>query len=205
MKRSTIFGILVVAIIGVTIFNFLTVGENSEEYIARIEEDREGKNRFMIGGNSPLLDEDKRQFSGLKFFEVKPEFKVRARLKPAASRQPVFIPTTTGEQRRYIPFGYAEFELLGKPQRLLIYQDWEERDSNKLSLMFADETSGLSTYGGGRYLELRRDSDKAITIDFNQAYNPFCHFNEEFSCPIPPRENIMSIPIEAGEKLYKEL
>ena len=205
MKRSTIFTVLVIAIIGVTIFNFMTVGESETEYIERIEEERKNKDRFMRSGSSPFNDQDKADFTGLKHFPINPNMKIRARVTPVAQKRPIFITTTTGEQRRYIPFGYAEFELLGQPQKLILYQDWEEKDRNKISLMFADETSGRSTYGGGRYIELRKDSEKAITIDFNMAYTPFCHFNDEYSCPIPPRENLMTIPIEAGEKLYKEL
>ena len=205
MKRSTIFSILVIAIIGVTIFNFLTAGENNEEYIDRVEENRISRDRFMISGASPFLPEERTGFEGLKYFPVNPDLKVRARFILAERKLPVYITTTTGEQRKYITIGHAEFELEGEPQRLLVYQDWEEQNTNKLSLMFADGTSAFSTYGGGRYIELKKDSNKAITIDFNMAYNPFCHFNDEYSCPIPPKENLMSVSIEAGEKLYKAL
>ena len=97
--------------------------------------------------------------------------------------------------------GWMRFKLC----KFKITQVFEERNGNVLSLMFADETSARSTYGGGRYVELKKDSNKAITIDFNMAYNPFCHFNDEYSCPIPPKENLMTIPIAAGEKLYKAL
>jgi len=205
MKRKNVFIILVVAIIAVTIFNFLTVGESTEEYTELIEEIREGRDRFMKSWDSPFIDEDKANFEGLKYFPVDPTLKIRARLILAEKKQPIYITTTTGEKRKYIPIGHAEFEIEGKPQRLIIYQDWEEKKPNVLSLMFADETSTISTYGGGRYVELKKDSDKAITIDFNLAYNPFCHFNDEYSCPLPPSENLMSVPIEAGEKLYKAL
>lgn len=205
MKRKTIFSILVVAIIGVTIFNFITAGENENEYTERIDENRESRDRFMKSNSSPFLPEDKAVFEGLKYFPVDPSLKIRARLILAERKLPVLITTTTGEKRKYITIGHAEFELEGKPQRLLIYQDFEERNGNVLSLMFADETSAYTTYGGGRYIELKKDSNKAITIDFNMAYNPFCHFNDEYSCPIPPKENLMTVPIEAGEKLYKAL
>jgi uncharacterized protein (DUF1684 family) len=203
MKRKTIFSILVVAIIGVTIFNFITAGENGNEYSDRIDDNRVSRDRFMKSNSSPLMDEDKVDFEGLKYFPVDPTLKIRARLILAERKLPVLITTTTGEQRKYITIGHAEFELEGKPQRLLVYQDFEERNGNVLSLMFADETSALTTYGGGRYVELKKDSNKAITIDFNMAYNPFCHFNDEYSCPIPPKENLMTVAIEAGEKLYK--
>ena len=203
MKRSTIFGILVVALIGVTILNFLTIGESTEDYIERIETDRKDRNSQMLSSSSPLKDEDKQDFTGLNYYPVDEKYKVTARLEMLGKRQPIFIESTTGEQLKYIPFAYAYFTLDDKEQKLLLYQDWEETDPNKLSLMFADETSADETYGGGRYLDVTYRNTNSVVIDFNTAYNPYCHFNDEYSCPIPPRENLMDIPIKAGEKLYK--
>lgn len=205
MNRQKIFIVLVIAILGITIVNFLSVGEGSDEYIQRIEEERINKNGYMLSSSSPLMDEDRRNFTNLKYYPIDESYKVRARLTEVARKQPIFIPTTTGESKRYIPFAYAEFELKGEKQKLLLYQDWEEKDPNKLSLMFADGTSGDATYGGGRYIDVAKTNTNSVIIDFNTAYNPFCHFNDEYSCPIPPRENLMEIAIEAGEKLYKEL
>ena len=69
-------------------------------------------------------------------------------------------------------------------------------------LAFADSTSGKDTYGGGRYLNVRQDGKNSITIDFNLAYNPYCAYNPDFACPLPPKENVLTIAIEAGEKNY---
>lgn len=203
MKRKTVFSILVLAIIFVTVLNFLTVGESSEDYIDRIQQSRKDKDGFMMASTSPLMDEDKRDFDGLKYYNINEDYKVTARLTLLKNKRPIFIPSTTGEQLKYIPFAHAEFEIDGKPQKLLLYQDWEEKDPNRLSLMFADATSAMETYGGGRYLDVLYRNTNSVIIDFNEAYNPFCHFNDEYSCPIPPRENLMDIAIEAGEKLYK--
>jgi uncharacterized protein (DUF1684 family) len=124
-------------------------------------------------------------------------------LKKTNNKQPIFIESTTGEQLKYIPFATATFELKGQQHSVMLYQDWEEKDPNKLSLMFADETSAIETYGGGRYLDVMYRNTNSVIVDFNNAYNPFCHFNAEYSCPIPPRQNVLNIPIEAGEKIYK--
>lgn len=204
MGRQKVFIALVIAILGVTIVNFLSVGEGSEEYIERIAEERKTRDGYMVSSSSPLTEEDRRNFTSLKYYPVNEEYKILARFTQIQRKQPIFIPTTTGESKKYIPYGYAEFELNGQPQKLLLYQDWEENNPNKLSLMFADDTSGDTTYGGGRYIDVPKSSTNAIIIDFNMAYNPFCHFNDEYSCPIPPRENLMTVAIEAGEKLYKE-
>lgn len=203
MKKSTLFVGLVIAIVAITIFNFLTVGESTEDYIERIEKERKDKNGFMLSSNSPLSDEQKAEFSGLNFYPVDETYKVTARIEEAKSKQPIFIESTTGEQLKYIPFAEATFELEGKAHEVMLYQDWEEKDPNKLSLMFVDETSARETYGGGRYLDVQYRNTNSVVLDFNNAYNPYCHFNDEYSCPIPPRENMLDIPIKAGEKIYK--
>lgn len=203
MKKSNLFIILIIAIVAVTIFNFLTIGESSADYIERLEQERKDKNGFMLSLSSPLLEEDKQDFKGLNFYPIDEKYKVKARLEKSSNKQPIFIESTTGEQLKYIPFAKATFELEGSEHTVMLYQDWEEKDPNKLSLMFADETSALETYGGGRYLDVMYRNTNSVVIDFNNAYNPYCHFNPEFSCPIPPRENILDIPIKAGEKIYK--
>ena len=205
MKRQKVFIVLVIAIVGVTIANFLNVGEASDEYLERITEERKNKNGYMLSSSGPLSEEDRKNFTGLKYYPIKEDFKVRAKTTPIKRKQPIFIPTTTGESKRYIPYAYVTFELGGEEHKMILYQDWEETNPNKLSLMFADNTSGGLTYGGGRYIDVMKSNGNSVIIDFNTAYNPFCHFNDEYSCPIPPRENLLTVAIEAGEKLYKEL
>jgi uncharacterized protein len=203
MKRSTVFGILIALIVGVTILNFLTIGESDEDYVSRIETERKEKNGRMLASSSPLPEEEKKVFKGLNYYPINTEFKIRARLIDIEKKQPVFIPTTTGEQEKYIPFAYAEFELANQPQKLILYKDWDDKNPNRLFLMFADATSAVETYGGGRYIDLIQNNTNSIIIDFNTAYNPYCHFNTEYSCPIPPKENLMTVEIKAGEMIYK--
>ena len=203
MKKSNLFIILIIAIVAITIFNFLTVGESTAAYIERIETDRKDRNGFMLSSSSPLPDEKKPDFKGLNYYPVNEAYKVTARIEMSNNKQPIFIESTTGEQLKYIPFARAFFELNDQKLSVLLYQDWEEKDPNKLSLMFADETSAIETYGGGRYLDVMYRNTNSVIIDFNLAYNPYCHFNDEFSCPIPPRENMLNVAIKAGEKIYK--
>ncbi len=205
MNRNTIFIILIIAIIGVTILNFLTIGESTESYIERLEQERKDRNGFMLSSTSPLTDDDKASFEGLNYYPVDPNYKLTAKIELIENRQPVFIPSTTGEDLKYIPFAYAYFELGNAEHKVLLYQDWEEKDPNRLSLMFADETSDIETYGGGRYLDVMYRNTNSVVIDFNNAYNPYCHFNDEYSCPIPPRDNFLNTEVNAGEKLYKSI
>ena len=67
-------------------------------------------------------------------------------------------------------------------------------------LVFADETTGLETYGAGRFMYSVPDSSGRIILDFNKAYNPPCAFSPFATCPMPPRENFLDVAIEAGEK-----
>ncbi len=112
------------------------------------------------------------------------------------------VPLTDGSTERYVEHSFAEFELGGKTNKVLLLQAVSESDMKNFFLAFADQTSGKETYGGGRYLNVRQDGKNSITLDFNLAFNPYCAYNPEFACPLPPKENILDIAIEAGEKNY---
>ena len=71
-------------------------------------------------------------------------------------------------------------------------------------LPFVDATAPDETYGAGRYLDIEPIGDGKFLIDFNYAYNPYCAYNDKWSCPIPPKENRLKVRIEAGEKKYYE-
>ena len=71
-----------------------------------------------------------------------------------------------------------------------------------LFLPFLDNTNGEESYGGGRYVEARIPEGDTIIIDFNKAYNPYCAYNEKYSCPIVPRQNYLPIEVKAGVKAF---
>jgi uncharacterized protein (DUF1684 family) len=71
-----------------------------------------------------------------------------------------------------------------------------------LFLPLRDATSGDETYGAGRYLEPLMLDDGRVLVDFNYLYNPYCAYNDAWSCPLPPRENWLTVPIRAGEKAF---
>lgn len=68
---------------------------------------------------------------------------------------------------------------------------------------FRDGTSGVETFGGGRYVGIAVESAGTVIVDFNTAQNPWCVYDEEFTCPFPPGENWIDAPIGAGAKLYR--
>ncbi|GAB2482938.1 MAG: DUF1684 domain-containing protein [Cytophagales bacterium] len=203
MKTNQII-LLVVGIVVISAVAYMfTAAESPEAYIEKIEKERERQFKYLrFNVESPLTEDQKRNLQTLTFYEINPEYKVKARLTPIESKKVRQVPMTDGSTERYIEHSYAEFELGGKTNKLLLLQSVSESDMRNFFLAFADETSGRETYGGGRYLNVRQDGKNSITIDFNLAYNPYCAYNPDYACPLPPKENLLTISIEAGEKNY---
>src|SRR5258706_16232832 len=118
----------------------------------------------------------------------------------------IVLPTSDGKEKRYLEYAFVEFELNDVPSKLLILEivdDGQYRGA--LFLAFADSTSATETYGAGRYLDLKKTPGAtSITLDFNEAYNPYCAYSDNFSCPFPPKENILKTAVRAGEKKYHD-
>lgn len=205
MSTKNILLTIVTVIALVAVIYTLTNADDPEVYIENIEKEREKQFKFLrFNPESPLDTEQKNELGTLNFYPIDPSFKVRARLVPAEDRKVITLPMTDGSEEKYIKHSYAEFDLKGAPQNLLLLQSINEIDKRNFFLAFADSTSGLDTYGGGRYLNLRQDGKNSVTIDFNLAYNPYCAYNPDFACPLPPKENLMEIGIVAGEKDYNK-
>jgi len=124
---------------------------------------------------------------------------------PAALRisesEPFEMVTSTGQRRTMRRAGTLEFTLHGQRHALAAFSEESDREMRRLFVPFRDATSGAETYPGGRYLDLERTPTGYYELDFNRAYHPFCLFNEEYDCPLPPPENRLGVPIRAGERL----
>ncbi len=96
-----------------------------------------------------------------------------------------------------------KFEVQGNRLQLIVYKSAEDPFARSLFIPFSDETSSSETYGAGRYLDSEEHGGNDYDLDFNFAYNPYCAYNDGYTCPIPPRENRLPIRITAGEKKYK--
>ncbi len=206
MKPNNILLLVVMAVVLAAVVYMLTSSEETpEEYIERIEDERERQFKFIrFNIDSPLTEEQKLSFKALSFYPIDPEYKVIARMVPVQNKKVREVAMTDGSTQRYIEHSYAEFTLKNIPQRLLLLQDVNESDKRAFFVAFADETSARETYGGGRYINARQTGKNSITIDFNMAFNPYCAYNPDFACPIPPRENLLKVAIVAGEKNYEE-
>ena len=180
---------------------------------AALKEFRAGRDElFRTHPQSPIPGSDRQRFSGLKYFDPDPEFRLTCRMMPAAEGEPVEI-DTGGEDGviRYRRAGRLDFRLRGVECRLTVFS--LVGYGGGLFLPFRDATSGYQTYGGGRYLfDTVKNTDglalsistgsPEVVIEFNFAYNPSCAYDARWACPLAPRENWLTIPIEAGEKVY---
>jgi uncharacterized protein (DUF1684 family) len=166
-------------------------------YRQQVSESRTKKNDFFRNSTeSPFTD--KTSFSGLRYFSPDPAYRVVARLEPFADKtQKLVVTLTDGSEEVYEKYAHAVFSLNGEACRLLIV-----KLKDTYSILFRDATSGKTTYGGGRYLELdpKLIKENRAVLDFNAAYNPYCAYNANFACPLPPKENNLPIAIEAGEQ-----
>jgi len=170
-----------------------------DTYIAAIETERAEKDLyFRRDPYGPI--EDRQNFTGLKYYPPDPAFRYTLLLH-RAEPEPITFQTSTGDERVYYRVGTVEFEVDGQPAQLAIYKS---EDYDELFLPFRDATSGTETYGAGRYLEPVELANGELLVDFNLAYNPYCAYSDNFSCPLPPVENWLKAPIQAGEKNYKE-
>jgi len=203
VKSSHLLLILASLVVLAAVAYMFTAAESPEDYQQKIETERERQFKYIrFNVESPLTEEQKRGLQTLKFYVIDPAYRVKARLLPIEIKKVREVPLTDGSTERYLEHSWAEFELGGKTNKVLLLQSLSESDMRNFFLAFADETSGKETYGGGRYLNVRQDGKNSITIDFNLAFNPYCAYNPDFACPLPPRENILKIAIPVGEKNY---
>jgi hypothetical protein len=158
--------------------------------------------------HSPLSQEDRLHFEGLDFFPIDEKYVVKAKFIKLKKQKPFEMPTTTARKPKYIKYGELHFTIDSKELVLTVYRniDLSKRKGFKdyLFLPFLDETNGIETYGGGRFLDMKVPKSKEIIIDFNKAYNPYCAYNHEYSCPIVPLENELAVAINAGVKKFHD-
>ncbi len=165
-----------------------------------IRSHRASKDNYLrTNAHSPLPYEYRDTFAGLPYFEWNPDLVFETVLDPADGAETT-IATSDGAERIYRRTALAALVIAGEAQTLALYNTGHPG----LFLPFRDSTSGRETYGGGRYLDLEPNEEGTVSIDFNLAYSPFCAYNDGYSCALPPVENWMTVPIEAGEKTWRK-
>jgi uncharacterized protein len=200
--------IKLIILAGITLVLFYFVRESfvsDDNFLIPLKKEREEKDLAFRGRtNSPFEEADRRTFSNLVYYEPNLNYRVKVKLEELQQKDTLHMPMTNGTTEPYLRYAIANFELEGQPQRLTLYKKIKE-EKEELFVPFTDKTNGFDTYGGGRYLDVPfKEGAKTATLDFNRAYSPFCAYNPEYVCPVPPKDNRLTVAIPAGEKIYEK-
>ena len=158
---------------------------------------------FKNHSQSALSEMEKAHFNGLSYYEYDPAYRFHVAVHPAMDDCVTAIRASTGEDHSMLKIGMVDLPV----GRLNVY--WLNDYAGGIFIPFKDETSGDSTYGGGRYIldtaksaDLGSLANDELILDFNFAYNPSCHYDPRWNCPLSPPENRLDIRLEAGEKRF---
>ena len=173
-----------------------------EAYKRGIENSRrEGSINMLTQGI--IEPQDTINYKGLNYFDVDSNFRIKARIKELPPL-PVEFKTNTERSPLYFVVCLLEFKVGDSLCTLIAYAD-TDKDVKQLFIPFKDASGNVETYGGGRYLDIEYKGEKDfLTLDFNKAYNPYCHYNHSYSCPLVPEQNRLKVSIKAGEKKFHE-
>lgn len=166
--------------------------------MSQLSEFRIAKDEFFRESpGSPLTPDQRRSFDGLVYFPEDPSLDLQVVVQPFERPDEVKMQTTTGDVQTYERYGVFTFEVEGQSAQLTLFHN-----ESGFFLPFVDSLAGTETYGAGRYLEPEPLRGHRFNVDFNLAYNPYCAYNDAWSCPITPAENRLQVPIRAGEKAF---
>ncbi|MEO8356592.1 MAG: DUF1684 domain-containing protein [Chloroflexota bacterium] len=146
---------------------------------------------------SPLTPVQKQHFKGLNYFPENTALRLEVDVELSTTSESIMIQTTGGQPQSYQRFGKFKFLVDGQSAELTIY-----KNGHGYFLPFVDNLAGKETYPAGRYLEPEKLAYGKFLVDFNLAYNPYCAYNEQWSCPITPAENRLKVAVRAGEKIF---
>lgn len=160
---------------------------------------------FADVDKSPLDDEARAAFDSVPRYAFDAAYRVEAEWEPLTGQKPMTFETTGPRKQRYQKVGILHFEIDSTKVHLSAYRNLDLMRNaayrDRLFVPFTDATSGVTTYGGGRYVELEVPEGERAVLDFNRAYNPYCVYSDRYSCPIPPRENHLDVEIRAGARV----
>jgi len=154
---------------------------------------------FARHPQSPLTPKQKRGFQGLNYFDENPDLDLEVQVEKFPMQDEVQMQTSTGQTQTYTRYGKFKFNVDGQQAELTLYAS-----EHGFFLPFVDSLAGKETYPAGRYLEPDPVPGDRFRVDFNMAYNPYCAYNEMWSCPLTPPENRLKVPIRAGEKMFHQ-
>jgi uncharacterized protein (DUF1684 family) len=136
---------------------------------------------------SPVPRAARASFPGIAYFPIDARYRVPASLIELPANPPVVIdvPNSAHELERKVKVGSLSFMLNGSTYTLSAFAE-DANNVQRLWVPFRDRTSGITTYGGGRFLDLDRTATGLYDLDFNAAYHPSCVYDSSWICPYPP-------------------
>jgi uncharacterized protein (DUF1684 family) len=183
------------------------IAQRESAYYSNVNQYRTEKDReFRDTSSSILPNEEALNFEHLNYFQPNEKFNVIAKFKKKIGND-FAMTTSSGKKKLFRQYGILCFTIDEKEFELPIYQNIKlmvsEKYKDYIFIPFTDLTNGSETYGGGRYIEATKPTGKTFQLDFNYAFNPYCHYTTGYNCPIPPKENFLDIRIEAGEQVFE--
>jgi len=180
---------------------FLSESTKKSLYIQRLDHFRDSLSAVFYSGSNNVLPKEAISTHGkLSYYPPDETYRVKATFKPIVGGEVFQMKTNTDRLPEYKKFGKISFFINQQALELTLYQNVEQPEY--LFCPFKDRTNGNETYGSGRFLDFSEDDLDNLVLDFNYAYNPYCAYNKNYSCPIPPPENHLNVAIPAGEKKW---
>jgi uncharacterized protein (DUF1684 family) len=176
-----------------------------DAWVAELNRERREKDRFFATHwQSPIPLQDRAEFEGLDYYPPDLDYRLESELVEHEEKSRVRMAYTKGEERDFVRWGEFRFTIGDNECVLEAYKS--DAGEERLFVPFRDVTCGQGTYGAGRYLDLDATTDRTgdgkWIVDLNRAYNPWCVYSEDYTCPYVPRENWLKVPVRAGEKDY---
>ena len=173
---------------------------SAEDIIVQIQQSRATKDSLLrYDPLSPIPTDLRNTFKGLDYFPIDLKFFLIGDLHIYGRRRQIQVPATDGDFMPMERFGRFVAQIEEKPFWLEVYRSLED---NSLTILFTDKTNGQETYSGGRYAHLIDLDNGRYLLDFNKSYNPYCAYNTDYICPLPPTRNRLPLAIRAGEKAF---
>ena len=159
--------------------------------------DRGGKKALRVKDSEA---ERRTHFLGVDYFPIDPTWRIEAQWVPFDKPREISIRNILGDVSPALILGKAVFTREGRT-----YELWpiQEAPDETLFFVISDQTSGDQTYEAARFLYAAPESGGKVVLDFNRAQNPPCAFTPFATCPLPPKENQLTLAVTAGEKKYR--
>ena len=170
-------------------------------YSQKVLRYRDSMDAVFYSGSNKILPKEAIATDGkLNYFLPDESYRVQAQFIPIKNGEVFKMKTNTDRLPEYRKYGKLSFTIQNQNLVLTLYQNLEQPEY--LFCPFKDKTNGKQSYGAGRFLDFEEKDLENMVLDFNYAYNPYCAYNSNFSCPLPPLENHLEIAVMAGEKAW---